>query len=351
MSASSFPFFLREAPIRHANACNTRSRPAGLAPLLVPGPLYGKASIARIVFLASVVRHFLQSWSQAYVGHGQWWWGGAYGDVLKWLEWDLRSYVRRVWSRWTVNFRSCVLCCVVHCGEVDRFVERKSKWASRCRRSENRSTSRGQAKNFRICLMTTKVVSSTKPQARSVKVQSLTLLTLSCQGITKTTTRSGSAVSPKKKKKVESNKRSGAERIWTDDHPGLQSQPSIPPRLYRNRRLRGEKKSMESWSPPGSARFSVRKKCVVCFWQNLTKSKFSLFRLSNNLCCHWCWSLCSRTYPNPSKNTKSDPKSLTRIALHRISCGSACLTQVRPSPFWGAPRTVVKPRASSPFFL
>ena len=74
-------------------------------------------------------------------------------------------------------------------------------WASRCRRSENRSTSRGQAKNFRICLMTTKVVSSTKPLARSVKVQSLTLLTLSCQGITKTTTRSGSAVSPKKKKK------------------------------------------------------------------------------------------------------------------------------------------------------
>ena len=45
MSASSFPFFLREALIRHANACNTRSRPASLAPLLVPGPLYGKASI------------------------------------------------------------------------------------------------------------------------------------------------------------------------------------------------------------------------------------------------------------------------------------------------------------------
>ena len=39
------PFFLREALIRHANACNTRSQPAGLAPLLVPGPLYGKASI------------------------------------------------------------------------------------------------------------------------------------------------------------------------------------------------------------------------------------------------------------------------------------------------------------------
>ena len=39
------PFFLREALIRHANTCNTRSRPAGLAPLLVPGPLYGKASI------------------------------------------------------------------------------------------------------------------------------------------------------------------------------------------------------------------------------------------------------------------------------------------------------------------
>ena len=39
------PFFLREALIRHANACNTRSRSAGLAPLLVPGPLNGKASI------------------------------------------------------------------------------------------------------------------------------------------------------------------------------------------------------------------------------------------------------------------------------------------------------------------
>ena len=116
--------------------------------------------------------------------------------------------------------------------------------------------------------------------------------------------------------------------------------------------MHAKKSSIEScrW-PPRSARFSVRKKCVVCFWLNLTKSKFSLFRLSNNLCCHWCWSLCSRTYPNPSKNTKSDPKSLTRIALHRISCGSACLTQVRPSPFWGAPRTVVKPRASSPLFL
>ena len=116
--------------------------------------------------------------------------------------------------------------------------------------------------------------------------------------------------------------------------------------------MHAKKTSIEScrW-PPRSARFSVRKKCVVCFWQNLTKSKFSLFRLSNNLCCHWCWSLCSRTYPNPSKNTKSDPKSLTRIALHRISCCSACLTQVRPSPFWGAPRTVVKPRASSPLFF
>ena len=126
----------------------------------------------------------------------------------------------------------------------------------------------------------------------------------------------------------------------------------LPPRLSRNQRMHAKKTSIEScrW-PPRSARFSVRKKCVVCFRQNLTKSKFSLFRLSNNLCCHWCWSLCSRTYPNPSKNTKSDPKSLTRIALHRISCGSACLTQVRPSPFWGAPRTVVKPRASSPPFF
>ena len=157
----------------------------------------------------------------------------------------------------------------------------------------------------------------------------------------------------RKKKKVESNRRSGAERIWTDDH-----RPSGAPKsavctapAISESTTAWWKKSMESWSPPGSARFSVRKKCVVCFWQNLTKSKFSLFRLSNNLCCHWCWSLCSRTYPNPSKNTKSDPKSLTRIALHRISCGSASLTQVRPSPFWGAPRTVVKPRASSPLFF
>ena len=39
------PCFLHEVLIRHTNACNTRSRPAGLAPLLVPGPLYGKASI------------------------------------------------------------------------------------------------------------------------------------------------------------------------------------------------------------------------------------------------------------------------------------------------------------------
>ena len=58
------PFFLREALIRHANACNTRSRPAGLAPLLVPGPLYGKASIV-----------------------SQWcWWEGRWVDVDRYLR-------------------------------------------------------------------------------------------------------------------------------------------------------------------------------------------------------------------------------------------------------------------------
>ena len=37
----------------------------------------------------------------------------------------------------------------------------------------------------------------------------------------------------------------------------------------------------------------------------LNKSKFSLFRLSNNLCCHWCWSLCSRSYSKTRKATPS----------------------------------------------
>ena len=70
-----------------------------------------------------------------------------------------------------------------------------------------------------------------------------------------------------------------------------------------------EKNSIESCRrPPRSARFSVRKRCVVCFWLKMNKSKFSLFRLPNNLCCHWCWSLCSRSYPNPSKKHKKRPQ-------------------------------------------
>ena len=114
-------------------------------------------------------------------------------------------------------------------------------------------------------------------------------------------------------KKKWSKKGHGAERIWTDDH-SLQSQRSTTSAIWESTNA-CEKTWIESckW-PPRSARISVRKRCVLCFWLNLTKSKFSLFRLSNNLCCHWCSSLCSRTYPNPSKNTKSDPKSLTRIA-------------------------------------
>ena len=53
--------------------------------------------------------------------------------------------------------------------------------------------------------------------------------------------------------------------------------------------------------------------------------------------------------PEPLKKQKKRPQVAHQ---HRISCGSACLTQVRPLPFWGAPHTVVKPRASSPpFFL
>ena len=39
------PFFSPWVLIRYANVCKTRSQPTGLAPLLVPGPLYGKASI------------------------------------------------------------------------------------------------------------------------------------------------------------------------------------------------------------------------------------------------------------------------------------------------------------------
>ena len=114
-------------------------------------------------------------------------------------------------------------------------------------------------------------------------------------------------------KKKWSKKGHGAERIWTDDH-SLQSQRSTTSAISESPNA-CEKTSIESCTwPLRSARFSVRKRCVVCFWLNLTKSKCSLFRLSNNLCCHWCWSLCSRNYPNPSKNTKSDPKSLTRIA-------------------------------------
>ena len=219
-------------------------------------------------------------------------------------------------------------------------------WASRCRHREN--TSRRQAKKtstaskatLSICLMRTKVVASS-PICKSSVVDL-----------------------------VISRDHQNDNAVWLCPFTKKVKQKRARSRAHLNRRAlapksavyhlgylgidecKRKKTSIEScrW-PPQSARFSVRKRCVVCFWLNLTKSKFSLFRLSNNLCCHWCWSLCSRSYPNPSKNTKSDPKSLTRIALHRISCGSACLTQVRPSPFWGAPRTVVKPRASSPLFF
>ena len=171
-----------------------------------------------------------------------------------------------VCSRWTVNFRSCVLCCVVHCGEVDR---------------------------------------STKAQARSVKVQSLTLL---CQGINKTTTRSGSAVSPKKKKKKFKATKGPAQSAFeptTIGHPGLQSQRSIPPRLYRNRRLRGEKNPWNHGHRQGVLDSRSGKSVWCAFdktWQN------------PNLVCFACQITCAATdvghcAPEPTRTPQKTQKA------------------------------------------
>ena len=91
------------------------------------------------------------------------------------------------------------------------------------------------------------------PQARSVlRVQSLTL---SCQGITETTTRYWSAVK-KKKKKGEAIK--GTEQSAYEQTTIRSKVRRLPP---RNRCMWAKKKYTEScrW-PPQSARFSVRKR-------------------------------------------------------------------------------------------
>ena len=175
------------------------------------------------------------------------------------------------------------------------------------------------------------------PQARSVRVQSLTLLTLSCQGITETTTRS---LSPSKKKE-EGEATKGMSRAH------LNRQPFAPKSAVYHLGYLGidecEGKKIHWILQLTATECSIlgQEKKVWCAWINLNIYKFSFFRLSNNLCCHWCGSLRSPSYPNPLKNGKRDPKSLTRIAQHSISCGSACLMQVWPSPFWGAHRTVL----------
>ena len=167
-------------------------------------------------------------------------------------------------------------------------------------------TSTASKATFSICLMGTKVVASS-PICKSSVVDLVDFVMSGGH-------QNDNAVwLCRVTKKSEAKKGHGTERIWTGDH-SLQSQRFITSAISESTNA-CEKNSIEScrW-PPRSARFSVRKKEVWCFWLNLTKSKFSSFRLSDNLCCHWCRSLCSRTYPNPSKNTKSDPKSLTRIA-------------------------------------
>ena len=155
------------------------------------------------------------------------------------------------------------------------------------------------------------------------------------------------------RKKNWSSKKSRAERIWTDDH-SLKTLRSIHLSYLWIDECTWKKISQIMLVTATECTALRQEKKVWFAWIHLNIAKFSLFHLSTNLCGHWCWSLSSRSYPNPLKNRKSDSKSLTRIAQHRISCGSACLMQVRPSPFWGAPRTVVKPRASpppQPFFL
>ena len=80
------------------------------------------------------------------------------------------------------------------------------------------------------------------------------------------------------KKKSEAKK--GTEQSAFEPATTRSKVSGLPPRLSRNWRMHVKETSIEScrW-PPRGARFSVRKRCVVCFWLNLTKSKFCLFRL------------------------------------------------------------------------
>ena len=106
-------------------------------------------------------------------------------------------------------------------------------WASRCLRREN--TSHLQATNVnRFESHTQHLGRKWSPQARSVRVQSLTLSTLSCQGITKTTMQSGSAASHQKKICEAPN---GPEQSAFEPTTTRFKISGLQPRLFRNRRI------------------------------------------------------------------------------------------------------------------
>ena len=125
---------------------------------------------------------------------------------------------------------------------------------------------------------------------------------------------------PHRNKKNWSNKKSGAEHIWTEDqsvknlqsiHLGYLSISESTNAGGKNRSNRVDDRHRVHGFQSGKTRCTVLEYRA---WIHLNTAKFSLFACQLTCCCHWCWSMRSRNCPDPLKNRKSDPRSLTRIA-------------------------------------
>ena len=196
---------------------------------------------------------------------------------------------------------------LVYCDDAE------GDWASRCRRSEN--TSRRLAKNFNRFESHTQHLSNEAKVIASSPICKRSVIDL-VDLVMSRDHQNDNAVTvwlcPVTKKKW------SKKRIWSRAH--LNRQPLAPKSAVYHLSYLGidecTRKKIHWIMQVTATECSIlgQEKKVWCAWINLNKAKVSLFRLSNNLCCRWCWSLRFRSYPNPLINGKSYSKSLTRIA-------------------------------------
>ena len=98
------------------------------------------------------------------------------------------------------------------------------------------------------------------------------------------------------------------------------------------RELKVLKMRVRSFQVVALVRWSQGRVWLYTWIKNL--AKISLFRLSTNRCCHWCWSLRSRSCPNHLKSRKSYAKTQTPLQV-RLSplCGTSLFAETGHLPF------------------